>query len=416
MSTLQTTILKHPDSGTNNIQFSSSGQVGMGTSSPHVASQLHVSGSNYNPIYVDTSNSGGGGAAFRHDGTQALYVGTGGSSWLTGSATTDALIRAKENLVFATNGNNRQMDIDTSGRVLVGLSSARTNYYGSLASDLQVQNSGFAAISCHATNGNGALILGRDNVVNGSALGNLTWQANTGSQMEQACAITASVVGVPTASNVPGRIQFLTRNTTDASSQVRMTLGADGNLGMATTTTNWFSGSNRLVVRNNSSAGSSSCVLALQDQGGHYPFVAWNSAASGTRGLILFRTSGAGGVVGSITTDGSSTTYAPSSDYRLKENVVPLTNAIARLDQLNPYRYNFISTPEIVRDGFLAHEVSPVVPDAVVGEKDAVDENGDIVGQGLDVTKLIPLLTAALQEAVSKIETLEVKVAALEAG
>ena len=115
---------------------------------------------------------------------------------------------------------------------------------------------------------------------------------------------------------------------------------------------------------------------------------------------------------GYIEVDGSSTTYATSSDYRLKENIVDLDNGITRLKQLKPRRFNFIGE-EDTRDGFVAHEVT-AVPEAVSGEKDAVDENGKAIHQGIDQSKIVPLLTAALQEAVTKIETLEAKVKALE--
>jgi hypothetical protein len=110
---------------------------------------------------------------------------------------------------------------------------------------------------------------------------------------------------------------------------------------------------------------------------------------------------------GYIEVDGSSTTYATSSDYRLKENIVDLDNGITRLKQLKPRRFNFIGE-EDTRDGFVAHEVT-AVPEAVSGEKDAVDENGKAIHQGIDQSKIVPLLTAALQEAVTKIETLEAK-------
>ena len=123
---------------------------------------------------------------------------------------------------------------------------------------------------------------------------------------------------------------------------------------------------------------------------------------------------------------GSSVAYNTTSDYRLKENVVDLTDAITRLKTLSPKRFNFISDPSITLDGFIAHEVT-AVPEAVEGEKDAVVTQamidsqevelksvGDPIYQGIDQSKLVPLLTAALQEAVAKIETLETKVAALE--
>jgi len=126
--------------------------------------------------------------------------------------------------------------------------------------------------------------------------------------------------------------------------------------------------------------------------------------------------------VGSISTNGSSTSYNTSSDYRLKENIVNLVDGITRLKTLKPYRFNFISDANITIDGFLAHEVT-AVPEAITGTKDEVEpedndmrgvKKGDPVYQSIDQSKLVPLLVAALQEAVAKIETLEAKVAVLE--
>jgi len=122
------------------------------------------------------------------------------------------------------------------------------------------------------------------------------------------------------------------------------------------------------------------------------------------------------GYVGVISSSGSSTAYATSSDYRLKENVVGVIGASARVQQLNPVRFNFIADPAKTVDGFLAHEVQDVVPEAITGTKDAVDADGNPEYQGIDQSKLVPLLTAALQEALTKIETLEARVAALEAA
>ena len=88
---------------------------------------------------------------------------------------------------------------------------------------------------------------------------------------------------------------------------------------------------------------------------------------------------------------------------------------IARIKLLKPYRFNFIDDgPERIVDGFFAHEAQEVVPESVGGEKDAVDAEGKPIYQGIDQSKLVPLLTAALQEAIAKIETLEAKVAVLE--
>ena len=119
--------------------------------------------------------------------------------------------------------------------------------------------------------------------------------------------------------------------------------------------------------------------------------------------------------VGSISTSGSSTAFNTSSDYRLKENVVDLDGGITRVKQLQPRRFNFIADNSRTVDGFIAHEAQTVVPEAVDGTHNEVDADGNPVYQGIDQSKLVPLLTAALQEAIAKIETLETKVAALEA-
>ena len=120
--------------------------------------------------------------------------------------------------------------------------------------------------------------------------------------------------------------------------------------------------------------------------------------------------------VGSISVTTSATAFNTSSDYRLKENEVAISDGITRLKTLQPYRFNFKAEPSKTVDGFFAHEAQAVVPEAITGTKDEVDSNGDAVMQGIDQSKLVPLLTAALQEAIAKIETLETKVAALESA
>ena len=119
---------------------------------------------------------------------------------------------------------------------------------------------------------------------------------------------------------------------------------------------------------------------------------------------------------GSIRTTGSAVAYNTTSDYRVKDNVADMTGAIARVKQLAPKRFNFIADDSVTVDGFLAHEAQTVVPEAVSGTHNEVDDDGNAVLQGIDQSKLVPLLVGALQEAIAKIETLETKVAALEAG
>ena len=93
-----------------------------------------------------------------------------------------------------------------------------------------------------------------------------------------------------------------------------------------------------------------------------------------------------------------------------------MTGAKARLNDLDVKRFNFISNPSVTVDGFLAHEVQSVVPEAITGTKDEEDSNGNPVYQGIDQAKLVPLLTAALQEAFAEIAALTARVETLEAG
>ena len=146
-----------------------------------------------------------------------------------------------------------------------------------------------------------------------------------------------------------------------------------------------------------------------------------------------------GNAQGSIGMGGSTVTYNTSSDYRLKENETLISDGITRIKQLIPRRFNYKSEPEITQDGFFAHEVQAIIPEAVDGEKDAMAgetfyEEGDTIPEGkevgmpktysttkidiqqLDYSRLTPLLTAALQEEIAKREALEIRVAALEAA
>ena len=127
---------------------------------------------------------------------------------------------------------------------------------------------------------------------------------------------------------------------------------------------------------------------------------------SGTTNAAIFQNI-SGANAGFIQYTATTTTYATSSDYRMKENVVALSGATDRLKQLNPSRFNFIEDADTTVDGFLAHEVQAVVPEAVTGTKDAVDADGNPDYQGIDQSKLVPLLVATIQE-------LEARIAALE--
>ena len=167
--------------------------------------------------------------------------------------------------------------------------------------------------------------------------------------------------------------------------------------------------------------------------GGNHPFVTvqHGTKTTGAASYINFQSQTAirGSVVES--NSGNNVTYNTSSDYRLKQDEVLISDGITRLKQLKPYQFKWKENPEYgYVDGFFAHEVGEVVKGAATGTKDEVvtqsgiDDGtykggvklGDVVPQGLDYGRITPLLTAALKEAVAKIEVLETKVAALEAA
>jgi len=130
-----------------------------------------------------------------------------------------------------------------------------------------------------------------------------------------------------------------------------------------------------------------------------------NTATSGKNCVEFFN---GNGQVGTIATSSSATAYNTSSDYRLKENVDYTWDATTRLKQLKPARFNFIvdDTNTLV-DGFLAHETQAVVPAAVHGTHNEVDDDGVAVMQGIDQSKLVPLLVKTIQELEARITALE---------
>ena len=212
---------------------------------------------------------------------------------------------------------------------------------------------------------------------------------------------TVSNAGQIKYSHSAGSFSFVTEQNT------RMLIDASGNVQNGDYASN-SGATNGYILRQVGSSANTAATFELL------------TSSTSTRHHIAFRsgaTSGnsSGAIRGSISTSSTSTSYNTSSDYRLKENVVELTGATDRLKQLNPSRFNFIADADTTVDGFLAHEVQSVVPEAITGTKDAVDDDGNPVYQGIDQGKLVPLLTAALQEALTKIDALETRITALEA-
>jgi len=230
-----------------------------------------------------------------------------------------------------------------------------------------------------------------------------------------------------------GNLQFWTRNSDGNNNDrtTRLTISSGGDVLIGTTSSRPDSNADEGIAINPTGK---IFVYSTSDYG------VWNNSTTGKK--FYFRLNNA--EIGSIQYNTSSVAYNTSSDYRLKENVTPITDALSRVNQLKPSRFNFIIDADKIVDGFLAHEVQDIVPEAISGEKDAMrdeeyevtprveevlDEEGNVIAeaveavmetrsvpdyQGIDQSKIVPLLTAAIQEQQTIIEDLKARIEKLE--
>jgi len=282
----------------------------------------------------------------------------------------------------------------TSGG-FIGTTAANTiNFFNSSGTErIRIDSSGNVGIGTSSPSSYNANI--DDLVVSNAASGGITIATGTTSQ-----GAVAFADGTSGSSPVMGRIRY-DHSVNEMDFRVNnaevMRIDSSGNL---------------LFEHTDFASGWGSTNRAAIAVGGNYKF--WSSRDSTTsRGHIIFYNPN--GAVGSITTSGSATAFNTSSDHRLKENVTDVTDGITRVKQLEPKRFNFIADPDTTVDGFLAHEAQAVVPEAVTGTHNEVDDDGNAVMQGIDQSKLVPLLTAALKEAITKIETLETEMTSVKA-
>lgn len=170
--------------------------------------------------------------------------------------------------------------------------------------------------------------------------------------------------------------------------------------------------SGRLLLGTTSATiGAVTCAVALDATTVNSGFgMGINGNASNTQ---LMRFAYAGTAVGSITVGASSTAYNTSSDYRLKHDIKPMTGALAKVAALKPVTYKW-NVDDSAGEGFIAHELQEVCPDAVTGEKDAVDANGNPIYQGIDTSFIVATLTAAIQELKAELDATKAEVAALK--
>jgi hypothetical protein len=328
----------------------------------------------------------------------------------TGDTNTAIRFPAADTITAETGGSER-LRVDSSGRLLIGhttsLAAANAEF------SFQVLGTSFATTSVtqqrYAADVSGPSIilaksrgsLGNHTIVNnGDELGKIRFYGSDGNDFNNYGAeIKAQCDGTPGNNDMPGRLIFGTTADGAASPTERMRIDSSGNILFGTTS---VGGNNHAYFE---AASQNRRILHI------------GCSTTGTSNVVIFRNPN--NDVGRIQTSGSTTIYSTSSDYRLKENAVAISDGITRLKTLKPYRFNFKADADKTVDGFFAHEVT-AVPEAISGTKDevvtqAMIDAGDYkegtlndpIYQGIDQSKLVPLLVAAVQELITKVETLE---------
>jgi hypothetical protein len=291
-------------------------------------------------------------------------------STIINATTTNGVVIQPDNsgsLVLQTNSGTTALTIDTSQNVGIGTTSPTA---------LRTKN---LEVSSAGANDGAAVIVGK----RGSGIATLRL---TGLD---------TTVGTDINFNFPntGDLGFFDR----ASSTNRLTIDSSGNLAVANTVSGYTAGSKGFLVRNDSASGT---YLQI--------------GATTTSSFDVAYFYNPNGNVGKISVSGSNTSYVTSSDYRLKENIVPMTGALDVVSALKPVTYTW-KVDGSEGQGFIAHELQEVVPDCVSGEKDAVDTEGNPQYQGIDTSFLVATLTAAIQEQQTIINDLKARVETLEA-
>ena len=294
-------------------------------------------------------------------------------------------------LQLASNGSTTAVTINTSQNVGIGTSSP--------ANKLVVSGTGTVSSRTIATDtGGDASFFVQNNA--GSLAGPLVYgstKAAYGALGSGETAFYSNAACTILSENV---LKFTAGGNTE-----RMRIDTSGTLFIGATSSP--SGTQRLVLTANGSAGIEPML-----------FNELRSSAATENYVQFYRN---GSQVGSISNTLSATAYNTSSDYRLKENIAPMTGALAKVSQLKPCTYTWKATGE-TSQGFIAHELQEIVPDCVSGAKDAVetytDEDGNeqtrIKPQGIDTSFLVATLTAAIQELKAELDATKAEVQALK--
>jgi hypothetical protein len=330
--------------------------------------------------------------------------------------------------------NSELMRIDSSGNVGIGTSSPNSNIGFGIGNDIKISqvagtahqagNAGSVGLTISDGGGHSGVFVNNthDGTYSDQSITFKTAEGGISAATERMTITSAGNVGIGTSSpSLPLHINGSSAGdgivySRSGTEYFRIDdTGTDMNIkttGGGHTITFNTSGSERMRIDSSGNllVGTATIYgqITSQSDGTKFQYASHNTDTSGaTQTSFRFMRNTAD--VGSITTTSSATAYNTSSDYRLKENVVADWDATTRLKQLNPVRFNFISNPDTTVDGFLAHEVQDVVPEAITGTHNEVDDEGNPVYQGIDQSKLVPLLVKTIQE-------LEARIAALEAN
>jgi hypothetical protein len=304
----------------------------------------------------------------------------GGTLGVTGASTLTGALSAKGGAVFnedsadvdfrvESNGNTHGIFLD-AGAGLVGIGNSNPDGHYNLADDLVIGNgSGGRGLTIYSGNDSSGYI-GFNDAEQDSMTAYIQYGHN-------------------------GDYMAFASNGSE-----RMRINSSGDVMIGTTTVDLSA-----VTSGTGTTVTSTGQLLLAHDGNNMAYMNLTNYDGGTENFFVFLSDAS--VKGSIGFNGSSTVYATSSDHRLKENVTADWDATTRLKQLNPVRFNFIGNADRTVDGFLAHEVQSVVPEAITGTHNEVDDDGNAVYQGIDQSKLVPLLVKTIQELEARITALE---------
>jgi hypothetical protein len=359
-------------------------RVGIGTATPGCRVDI-VSDSNTSlaPVLRVNSNNVAVSTALAYDG----LIASGGMTLQSGASP----------FIINTNGANERYRIASDGVATwsnvggvagtamtlnsTGLGVGTTNYIG------KIQAAGLVAAADPTFGTSGTFIgaiLNNDNTAPGLDLRRWTGAAaNHGTTY-----ISTDATGATFFYNG-------TQVSNTKATSLKMTLDASGNLLVGTPsalngTSTFVSASNSLSINSTGAAGIGNALIVQR--------------SVGDGNVLLFINQGVS--VGTIVVTATATAYNTSSDYRLKQSVKPLAGGLARVNSLKPstYKWNLDGS---AGEGFIAHELAEFVPFAVSGQKDAVNEDGSIKIQGVDLSKIVPILVAAIQELTAEVNALK---------